>query len=149
MVWGLILGSLNEPVRVLWHTDNDCVALSQNAVFVTVMAGTLVAMLFITCVTVFVGQLIKKPLVTAAIIVPFVVVLAVIYFTAADGSGIISYRDVGYLPLVGLNGAFFSFLDYRLWVTYLIHIAVGAGMAAFIILWQDKDLFISRRKKNA
>lgn len=146
VVWGLILGSLNEPVIVLWHTDSGCVALSQYAVFVSVMAGTLVAMVFITCVTVCVGQLVKKPLTTAAIIVPFVVLLAVIYFTAADGSGIISYSEVGYLPLVGLNGAFFSFSDYRLWVSYLIHFAVGAGTAAFIILWQDKNFFFLRRK---
>lgn len=146
VVWGLISGSLNAPVGVLWYTDKGCVALSQYAVFVTVMAGTLVAMLFITCVTVCVGLLVKKPLVTAAIIVPFVVLFAVNYFLAADGSGIIPYSEVGYLPLAGLNGAFFSYLDYRLWVTYLIYLAVGAGPAALVILLQDKNFFISRRK---
>ncbi len=146
VVWGLILGSLNEPVMVLWYTGESCVALSQYAVFVTVMAGTLVAMLFITCLTVFIGQLVNKPLVTAAIVVPFVFLFALNYFLAADGSGIISYSAAGYLPLAGLNGAFFSPSDYRLWVALLFHIAVGAGMAAFIIAWQDKNFFVSRRK---
>ncbi|MDE7163675.1 MAG: ABC transporter permease [Clostridia bacterium] len=150
-IWGLILGAGNASAHVLFYSGEKYYSQPILATFTLVMLQMLVAMLFTGILTVFIGQYIKKPLATSA-----AAVFAVIFILCLCGLcfliepwQLVQYPDYGYakyFPVIGLYGIFQNAHDYRLWVALLFHIAAGAGMAAFIIIWQDKNLFISRRK---
>ncbi|MDE5766298.1 MAG: ABC transporter permease subunit [Clostridia bacterium] len=151
-IWGLILGAGNASAHVLFYTGEKYYSQPILATFTLVMLQMLVAMLFTGILTVFIGQFIKKPLATGAaavFVVIFILCLCGVSFQEAPWE-LVKYPDYGdqkYFPIISLYGLFHCAADYRLWVALSFHVAVGAGMAAFIILWQDKDFFISRRKR--
>lgn len=157
-IWGLLIGAGNADIKVLFYSGERYYAQPALAAYTLVMLQIFVAMLFTGCMTVFIGQFAKKPLATG---VAAAGVLVAIYalFTLISGVApweLLDYNELGYgdyFPIINLCGVFHNAHDYRLWVALLFHIAVGAGMAAFIILRQSKNKagkkFLFTARKNA
>lgn len=142
-IWGLILGASNASVMVGFYTGEKYYAQPLLASFTTVMLQTLIAMLFTGCLTVLLGQFIKKPLATGvASVFAVVVIICLCSATFAELPWeFIEYPDYGYMkyfPIISLYGQFHHAADYRMWVAILFHLLVGAGMVAFIILRQTR-----------
>lgn len=142
-IWGLILGASNASVMVGFYTGEKYHAQPLLASFSTVMLQTLIAMLFTGCLTVLLGQFIKKPLATG--VASVFAVVAIICLCSATFEELpwefIEYPDYGYMkyfPVISLYGQFHHAADYRMWVAILFHLLVGGGMVAFIILWQTR-----------
>lgn len=150
LVWGLIFGSFGKPLSVLDYTANGYVATPANTVFVAFMLGTLFAMLFMCCFTVLVGQFIKKSLPSALASVAFLVVLLLLcsaIFHVIIEEILEPFFYYEYFPVLGLNNVYYNFADWRMWVTFVFHIIIGAIMVLTIILLQKDREFHSRIRR--
>lgn len=142
-IWGFIFGAANAQIKVLFYSGERYYAQPALATYTMVMFQLLIAMLFVAVLTVFIGQFVKKSLVTgvsAAFAIIVVYCLCAIVFSVAPWE-LLDYLDLGFancFPIINLSGVFQSVYDYRMWVAILFHLLVGAGMVAFIILWQTR-----------
>ncbi|MDE7163676.1 MAG: ABC transporter permease [Clostridia bacterium] len=150
-VWGLIFGLFGRPMYKICYTGSGYAVQSLFSSCIIDMFQTLVAMLFISCFTVFLGQFIKKSLPTGVASVLFVVVSFALYMLIIGDSiaGIVEPGEwFGPFPVIGLYQAYYRISDYRLWVVILFHILTCAGMAVFIILWQNRSKLSNRLVKS-
>lgn len=142
-IWGFIIGAGNAQIKVLFYSGERYYAQPALATYTMVMVQLLVAMLFVAALTVFIGQFVKKSLATgvsSAFAIIVVYCLCAIVFGVAPWE-LLDYLDLGFancFPIINLSGVFQSVYDYRMWVALLFHLLVGAGMVAFIILWQTR-----------
>lgn len=142
-IWGFIIGAGNAQIKIMFYSGERYYAQPALATYTMVMVQLLVAMLFVAALTVFIGQFVKKSLATgvsSAFAVIAVYCLCTIVSSVAPWE-LLDYLDLGFancFPIINLSGVFQSAYDYRMWVAILFHLLVGAGMVAFIILWQTR-----------
>lgn len=148
-IWGLIFGCIGRPMYELCYTGNGYSAQSLFSNCVIYMLSTLVAMLFISCFTAFIGQFTKNSLATGASAVALVAIslaLSMLIYGESLASVVEPSEAFGPFLVIGLYQVYYRISDYRLWTVLLFHIFVGAGMATFTILCQTKERYYGGSK---
>lgn len=149
-VWGLVFGCFGKQIFVLNYTADGYVATPSATVFIVVMLGTLFAMSFTCCFTVLVGQFIKKSLPTALTGAAFLVVLLLlcaVIFSVDIEQILAPNTHCVYFPVLGLNNVLYNLADWRTWVAFAFHIAVGVVMTVITLKMQTGRELRSRVKQ--